>query len=145
MRQTQQQKLASELRTVISRLIKKLRSQSSVTGKLSLTERSVIKLLDEHGALLPSELAAMEKVTTQSMSQILNHLFELGYITRNPSEEDKRKVIIRLSTEGQQLLYTTRHERDEWLTKAIAATFTKEEQEMLRTIMPSLSKLVDID
>ncbi len=86
-----QLQLASDLRIVISRLVKKLRSRSSVGDKLSLTERSVIKLLDQRKELLPSELAAMEKVTTQSMSQILNHLFALGYIRRKTSDTDKRK------------------------------------------------------
>jgi hypothetical protein len=62
--------LASELRMVITRLIKKLRSKASAGDKLSLTERSTIVLLDQHKELLPNELAAMEKVTTQSMSHI---------------------------------------------------------------------------
>ena len=74
--------LASDLRTVITRLVKKLRTKSAATGNMSLTERSVISLLDLHKELLPSELASMEKITTQSISQILNHLEELGYINR---------------------------------------------------------------
>src|SRR5271163_1322289 len=89
--------LASNLRMVITRLIKKMRSKSSANEKLSLTERSTIALLDQHKKLLPSELAAMEKITNQSMSQILSHLLELGYITRTMSEADKRKVIISLT------------------------------------------------
>ncbi|MEI9933755.1 MAG: helix-turn-helix domain-containing protein [Ferruginibacter sp.] len=80
------QQLASDLRTVITRLIKKLRTKSATGAKLSLTERSTLALLDVHKELLPSELAAMEKITTQSMSQILNHLFELGYIHRRISK-----------------------------------------------------------
>jgi DNA-binding MarR family transcriptional regulator len=69
--------LASELRTVITRLIKKLRKHSVTGMQLSLTERSTMSLLDQYGELLPNELAAMEKITNQSMSQILNHLSEL--------------------------------------------------------------------
>jgi DNA-binding MarR family transcriptional regulator len=88
--------LASQLRTVVSRLIKKLRVKSSETQRLSLTERSVIKLLDEHKELLPGELAAMEKITAQSMSQILNHLSELEFINKKGSGTDKRKVFISL-------------------------------------------------
>ena len=99
------QQLASDLRTVITRLIKKLRNKSTTSEKLSLTERSTISLLDRHRELLPSELAAMEKITTQSMSQILNHLLELGYIVRRVSPTDKRKVIISLSKAGQHILY----------------------------------------
>src|SRR5579871_3293535 len=92
-----EQQLASELRTVISRLIRKLRVKSEVAGLLSLTERSTLALLDQHKTLLPSEMAAMEKITTQSMSQILNHLSELGYINRKMSGIDKRKCMISLS------------------------------------------------
>src|SRR5664279_4149998 len=111
--------LASDLRTVITRLIKKLRNKSVTSGTLSLTERSTIALLDQHKELLPNELAAMEKITTQSMSQILNHLLELGYITRKVSKTDKRKSIISLSKTGRHTLYKLRNEREEWLNTAL--------------------------
>jgi DNA-binding MarR family transcriptional regulator len=137
--------LASELRTVVTRLIKKLRSKSSVSGVLSLTERSTIALLDQHKELLPNELAAMEKITTQSMSQILNHLLELGYITRRVSETDKRKAIISLSKSGQNILYKVRNERDEWLNKALEETCSAKEQDLLRRALVPLTKLVDYD
>ncbi len=139
------QKLASDLRTVITRLIKKLRNQSTAGEKLSLTERSTISLLDQHGELLPSELAAMEKITTQSMSQILNHLLELGYIVRRISPTDKRKAIISLSKAGQQILYKMRNERDEWLHDALKSACTTREQEMLRRAIRPLTRLVDFD
>jgi DNA-binding MarR family transcriptional regulator len=57
-------------------------------------------LIFQHEEILPNELAAMEKITTQSMSQILSNLLNLGLIKRRISELDKRKVIISLSEEG---------------------------------------------
>ena len=135
----------SELRTVVTRLVKKLRKKSVTGQHLSLTERSTIGLLDQHKELLPSELAAMEKITNQSMSQILNHLLELGYITRTLSETDKRKVIISLTTTGETILMQMRNERDEWLTKAIEQTCTAEEQELLKRAIIPLTKIVDFD
>jgi DNA-binding MarR family transcriptional regulator len=137
--------LASELRTVITRLIKKLRIKSTTGEKLSLTERSTIALLDQHKELLPNELATMEKITTQSMSQILNHLLQLGYITRRISKTDKRKSIITLSKTGQNILYKVRNERDEWLNKALQETCSGKEQEMLRRAIVPLTRLVDFD
>lgn len=137
--------LASELRTVITRLIKKLRQKSTTSIQLSLTERSTIALLDHHKALLPSELASMEKITTQSMSQILNHLLELGFINRKVSETDKRKAIISLSKAGANVLHKVRHERDEWLNVALKETCTTKEQEILRRALVPLTKLVDFD
>lgn len=140
-----QHQYVSELRTVVARLIKKLRKESATGQHLSLTERSTMGLLYRHTALLPSELAAMEKITTQSMSTILNHLLELEYITRTASETDKRKVIISLTKTGENVLLQVRNERDEWLTKAIEATCSKEEQELLKRAIIPLTKIVDFE
>ena len=135
--------LATKLRTVVTRLMKKLRSHSPTRERLSLTERAVIRQLDEHGQLLPSELAAREKVTAQSMSQILRHLLELGYITRQPQATDKRKVLISLSAPGLELLRTVRHERDEWLQLALRDVCSAEELVQLQQALPLLARLVE--
>lgn len=139
------QHLAAELRTAIVRLVKKLRSHSPTHGKLSLTERSVIKLLAQEKELLPSELAVREKVTTQSMSQILSHLLELGYITRQPSATDKRKVLISLSAAGEAMLANVRQEADDWLQNALQTTCSAAELEALDQALPVLSKMVDFE
>ena len=143
--ETTEQQLASELRTVIVRLIKKLRVKSETAGLLSLTERSTLSLLDQHQTLLPSELAAMEKITTQSMSQILNHLSELGYIHRKISGTDKRKCMISLTKSGYQVLSQMRSEREEWLAKALKETCTKKELAVLHHSIVPLTRLVDYD
>ena len=79
------------------------------------------------------------------MSQILNHLLELGLIARRASKTDKRKAIISLSKAGQNILYKVRNERDEWLNKALKETFSAEEQEMLRRTLAPLTRLIDFD
>ena len=137
--------LASKLRTVITRLIKKLRKHSVTGMSLSLTERSTMGLLDLHGELLPNELASMEKITNQSMSQILNHLYELGYINRRISKQDKRKSIISLSAKGATTLKQVRSERDSWLYQAITKECTEEEIQVLKKALAPLSKLVDFE
>ena len=135
----------SDLRTVVTRLIKKLRRESATAQQLSLTERSTLGLLLQNGGLLPSELAAMEKITNQSMSQILNHLLEMGLIIRTNSETDKRKVIITLTDKGKQLILQIHKERDEWLAKAITGTCTAEEQEIIKKVISLLTKVVDFE
>ncbi len=139
---TDTQQLATELRTVVTRLVKKLRAHSPTRDKLSLTERSVVRQLDQHPHLLPSELAEMEKVTTQSMSQILRHLAERGYVLRQPSPTDGRKVHIVLSDAGRQLLQTARQERDEWLHAVLTEQCSAAELAALQQALPVLTKLV---
>jgi DNA-binding MarR family transcriptional regulator len=135
----------SELRAVFGRLAKKLRKESATGQHLSFTERSTLALLHQHRALLPSELASMEKITNQSMSQVVAHLLELGYIIRTDSETDKRKVLISLSAEGERILLQVRNERDQWLARAIEQTCTTEEWEILKKIIGPLKKIVDFD
>ena len=135
--------LASDLRLVITRLIKKLRVKSETGTKLSLTERSTLALLDRYTTLLPSELALMEKITTQSMSQILNKLLKYGYIARKISKTDKRKSIISITKAGKNILYKVRNERDEWLNKALDETCSAKEKDVLRNAISPLTKLVD--
>lgn len=137
--------LATDLRTVTTRLIKKMRTKTPVGYELSLTERSTIFLLHQHHTLLPSELAAMEKVTTQSMSQILNHLNELGLIKRTPSKTDGRKSMISLSPKGEKIVDTVRNEKDEWLHKALLQTCNDKELRSINKVLMSLSKLVDFE
>lgn len=139
------QHLAAELRTVVARLIKKLRTRSSLHDQLSLTERAVVKLLAEHESLLPSELAAREKVTTQSMSQILRHLDELGYLTRQPEATDRRKVRIGLTAAGRASLAGARQELDDWLHRALLATCSAPELARLDEVVQLLKKVVDFD
>lgn len=137
--------LASDLRIVVTRLVKKLRKESVTGQQLSLTERSSMALLYQHKELLPSELASMEKITNQSMSQILNYLLKLGYITRTTSETDRRKVIISLTEQGEKILLQMRNERDMWLARAIRETCTKEDEVLLKQMIGSLTKLVDFE
>jgi len=137
--------LASDLRMLVTRLIKKLRNKPTTSENLSLTEWSTLALLDQCKELHPNELAAMEKITNQSMSQILHHLSELGYISKRTSKTDKRKTIISLSKSGQQILYKGRNQRDEWLSKALKETCSAKEQDILRRATGLLTRLVDFD
>lgn len=144
MTQYQNIQLATDLRTAVTRLVKKLRKKSVTGQHLSLTERSVLAQL-QHGSLLPSELASAEKITNQSMSQILSHLLSLDYISRKISETDKRKVLISITGKGEKTIKQVRHERDEWLARAINENCTDAEELLLKQAMVILTKVVNFE
>lgn len=137
------QLIAAQLRPLITRLVRKLRKLSPANDLLSQSERSVMVLLEQNGKLLSGELAVMEKITPQSMGQILNHLTELGLISKAVSSTDKRKIIISLSDAGREMIEKVRHERDEWLSNAIKQVCTEKEQNILLEAIGPLTKLVD--
>jgi len=137
--------LISEMRTTVTRLVKKLRKHSVTGMTLSLTERSAMGLLYNEGEMLPNELATAEKITNQSMSQILNHLTEIGYINRRLSKEDKRKSYISLSAKGKAAIEQVRNEKDNWLYQAVMSACTSEEIAVLKKALVPLQKIVDFD
>ncbi|MDR3713586.1 MAG: MarR family transcriptional regulator [Puia sp.] len=136
--------LAPAIRTAVSRLMRQFKKKGR-NAALSMTERSTLGALDLYGTLLPSELAEMEKITAQSMTQILNNLSGLGYIQKKTSEQDKRKVFISLSTMGRAALAEIRHETIEWLAGAMTSLLTAKEMEVLKEAAPILYKLADFN
>lgn len=134
--------LAASLGTQVSRLVKVMRKQSRNEDLLSLTERSTLVRLADHGEQLPGELAAMEKVSTQAMSQVLNHLLELGHILRTPSTEDGRKVIVTITDAGRHWVRQCRTEKQEWLTRTITEKLNAREKQTLADAVYVLTKLI---
>jgi DNA-binding MarR family transcriptional regulator len=135
--------MAANIRAVIHRLVKVLRKHTRNDEMLSLTERSTLGLLYQHGQLLPTELAQMEKVTAQSMSQVIAHLAEIAYISKTPAVDDKRKVYLSLTPAGKEYLERNRQEKQEWLARTMHELLSAREKEVLSEAMTILTKLID--
>ena len=135
--------LASLLRMSITRLVKVIRSEVRHDELLSLTERSTLSMVYQYSKILPSELAAKEKVTSQSISQIIKKLELNGYIEKTPSLEDKRKVIISLTSKGKEFIELKRNKSHEWLEKAISEKTSEDEKGILLSAITILAKLVE--
>ena len=117
----------------------------NVANSFSMTEIDTIRHLYRKKSLLPSELAALTRITTQSMSQILNKMEQRELIVRTPSEKDKRKVYISLSEKGMEQVKQTRYEKEEWLKGAIEQSLSKEEMALLEKAIPVLRKLAETE
>ncbi len=137
--------LSSSLRSVISALHKGLRKQMSQVDSFSMTEFETIRQLIRHESLLPTELAGLTRIKTQSMSQILKKMEEQQIICRTPSETDKRKVYISLTPTGKELVAKMRYEKDEWLKEQIENLLTEPERTVLIESIPVLNKLAGIN
>ena len=133
--------LSAGLRTSIGRLAKVLRRNARNDAQLSLTERSTLGLLYPDIRLAPSEIARTEKVTTQSMSQVINHLGELNYIDRTPSDDDKRKTLLSLTPSGRAYVEQVRQDKQEWLARALHERTSPAEKHLLEQAVAILTKL----
>jgi DNA-binding MarR family transcriptional regulator len=141
--QSKDMEIATNLRITINRLVKIMRRETRNDGQLSLTERSTLGLLYPDIQLAPTDIARTEKVTTQSMSQVVNHLVELNYVARAPSAEDGRKTLLSLTDAGRSRVELARQEKQEWLAKSVHEKVAEAEKDLLLQAIQILTKLVD--
>jgi DNA-binding MarR family transcriptional regulator len=135
-RDLDQDTLPAELRVVLGRLMRRLRGEH----RFPLTQASVLGWLDRDGPRSIGELAAIESVRPQSMSQTIYELEAEGLIARHPDASDGRRTQVALTARGRKALDADRAAREGWLSKEIGE-LTPEEQEILREAITLLSRL----
>lgn len=136
--------LASELRTGVMRLRRRLAAERHPDNPLSMGAMAVLGQLARNGELTIGELARAERVQPPSMTRTVNWLEEEQYVARRPHETDGRQVVVTLSDKGSETLLADRRRRDAWLTQKLG-DLTPQERETLRAAAPILDRLAAVD
>lgn len=129
-------KLASSLRTSVMRLARRLRRERS-SDDLTLNQMAVLGALERCGPRTLGELAEHEKVSSPSMTRIVNNLEGTGMVTRRPHDTDGRQVVIELTDAARAVIGDDRRRRDAWLAQRLSE-LTADERELLRKVAPLL-------
>ena len=124
--------VAYGIRDLVTKMARRLRKQVSNPEQLSVAELNVLYLMIPTGEMLPSELSDQLNISSQYMSQVLNHLEELGYISRKPSPKDKRKTFAVLTAKGKKKIQATRQEREEWLADQVSKQYSAKDKELIQ-------------
>jgi DNA-binding MarR family transcriptional regulator len=132
--------LASDLRVVIGRLVRRLRAEHR---DVSLAQLTVLGRLDRDGLSGISAIAAAERVRPQSVASTIVALEEAGLVTRRPDPGDGRRVVIELTPAGHEALAADRRRREGWLSDAIARDLTADERRVLAEAAALLRRLAD--
>ena len=69
-------------------------------GELSAPQMNMMMMIRFREAVSVTELAALLNVSPPSVSTMVDRLVERGLLTRTPSDQDRRKVVIRVSPEA---------------------------------------------
>ncbi len=69
-------------------------------GELSVPQMNMLMMIRVREAVSVTELAALLGVSPPSVSTMVDRLVERGLLTRIPSDQDRRKVVIRVSPEA---------------------------------------------
>jgi DNA-binding MarR family transcriptional regulator len=134
--------LAAQLRTILSRLKRRLREQGG-RGDLTPSQISVLLRLEKDGAATVSGLARAEGMRPQSMSSIVTSLQDAGLVSGIPDPNDGRKTLMSLSKKCEKLLQEGRAARQDWLTTTILQKLSAQEKQQLSTTIELLSRLTE--
>lgn len=79
----------------------------STRFRISSQDASILVHLDRESGLSPRELASHLGVAPSTLSAAIARLAELGYLTSNPNETDRRKRELRLTARGAEAIAAT--------------------------------------
>jgi DNA-binding MarR family transcriptional regulator len=89
-----------------------------------------------------AELAAEEGISPPAMSGHVDRLERAGLLERERSSDDRRRVGLRLTDEGERLMRRIRARRTTWLADRLR-TLEPAELETVAAAMPALMQLVE--
>ncbi|MGP8000205.1 MAG: MarR family winged helix-turn-helix transcriptional regulator [Streptosporangiaceae bacterium] len=132
--------LAAALRASIGLLLRRMR-QVRPDGELSLPESSALTRLDRTGPATASALARVEQISPQSMGATLSSLEGRGLVQRAADPQDGRRIVLSLTDAGRRSLRDKRSARTEQLARALSASFSSAELDVLTAAAPLLERL----
>jgi DNA-binding MarR family transcriptional regulator len=134
---------AHEIRTSLFRLVRRLR-QERPEGELSYSQLNALGWLEREGPKTNAELAAAERVTPQTMMRATTELVGAGLISRADNPNDRRQVLLKITTSGATLVRDDRRRRDTFLAKAMQTTLTPTEQDLLHLAARLMDQLSEV-
>src|SRR4249919_4221938 len=135
--------IAAELRPVLLRLARELRKE---TEQLGVTARQATRLwlVKRSPGLSLAQLAAEEGISPPAMSGHVDRLERVGFLERMRSSEDRRRVGLRLTEDGERLMRRVRARRTTWLADRLRR-LEPLELEAIEGALPALLRLVGDD
>ena len=132
--------VANQLRPVLLRLARQLRQE---TEQLGITSRQVtlLWLIRLNPGLSLRELAAEERISAPALSGYVDRLEKAGLLERVRDEQDRRRVGLTLTEEGERLLKRVRARRTTWLADRLKG-LDDDELEAIEAAIEPLGRLL---
>ena len=112
--------LANELRPVLLRLTRELRRETEQVG-ITGRQATLLWLVKGSPGLTLRALAEMEGISPPALSGHIDRLERSGLLVRVRSTEDRRRVGLELTSEGERILRSVRERRTAWLAERLGA------------------------
>jgi DNA-binding MarR family transcriptional regulator len=135
--------VAADLRPVLLRLARELRKETEQLG-ITARQATFLWLVKRSPGLSLAELAAEEGISAPAMSGHVDRLERAGLLERVRSDDDRRRVGLKLTVEGDRLMRSVRARRTTWLADRLKS-LDASELDAIDAAVPALMKLVEVD
>ncbi len=105
--------------------------------KLSMNEVHVLEAVEKTEIPTMTNISKRLRITVGTLTTSINRLVEKGYAKRQREQEDKRKVIVSLTSKAKEVLKI----HDQFHNEMIDATFSDMKLEEDEVLMQSLENL----
>ena len=116
--------------------------QAQEEGDLSFSQHYLLAALADHPGMPTGELALAAGVSPPTATRMLDGLERDGIVIREPSEEDRRKVTIRLTDEGRRIVQRKQRQVSA-RRKAVYESLSESEREQAVRLMHRLAGLIE--
>lgn len=128
--------LAEALRPGLLRASRLLRREAQKAGVSALDAQLLVTIFKQPG-VTGGELAEAEQMSAPSMSAHLKRLERAGWIERQPhGAGDRRRVGLRVTTDGEAALGAIRARRNAWLVRRLDALSSKDRRAIAAAAEP---------
>ena len=133
--------VASDLRPVLLRLARELRKETEQLG-ITARQATLLWLVKRSPGLSLAELAAEEGISAPAMSGHVDRLERAGLLERVRSSDDRRRVGLSLTDDGERIMRSVRARRTTWLADRLKS-LEPAELEAVEAAIPALMSLVE--
>jgi DNA-binding MarR family transcriptional regulator len=110
--------VADALRPVLLRVGRELRREARAEG-ISPEQVGLLVAIKYAPGIGVRNLAARERISPPAMTKHVDRLERDGLVTRTPSADDKRRIGLTLTDDGQRALRRVRSRRTAWLASRL--------------------------
>jgi DNA-binding MarR family transcriptional regulator len=136
--------IATELTMAMSRLRARLRLESSAPVRSwTWSQLSTLRQIIKHGPVTAAALAQIEHVRPQSIAETIAALKADDLVTTAPDPADRRKSLISATARGRRVSDSVIEQREHWLTRALDATTSPAERQLLADATTLINRLAD--
>jgi DNA-binding MarR family transcriptional regulator len=102
---------------------------------------SALSTVERLGPVTLSELAQLERVQPPSITKVVAHLEEEGFVKRSGDLKDRRIARIALTTKGKRFIEQNRSRKNAYLARAMS-TLEPDEMKVLSKALDVLDRLM---